>query len=99
MMSSPSELWGPGEERTHVIFCFIVGIALLVALGVLLIWHMYLSMTAQTTVEFYLNTRFDDQASQNLFDLVSWRKNVPPSKSALPSPSTAGRAGERTVQI
>ena len=76
MMSSPSELWGPGEERTHVIFCFIIGIALLVALGVLLIWHIYLSMTAQTTVEFYLNTRFDDQTSQNLFDLGSWRKNV-----------------------
>lgn len=61
MLSSSSFLWGPGEEKTMVIFCFIISLSVALGLALLLSWHIYLAATAQTTVEFYANySHFDD---------------------------------------
>lgn len=42
--------WTP-DARSAVVATFIIGTALALALGCLLAWHLYLSLTAQTTIE------------------------------------------------
>ncbi len=67
-------------QRTAVLSAFIVCVSLVVTLGLLLGWHLYLACTGQTTVEFYYNAH----ARANVFDLGSWRLNL---GAALGEPS------------
>ncbi len=68
------------SDRTSVVSIFILGVSLVITLGILLCWHLYLCCTAQTTVEFYYNAH----KKPNPFDLGSWRRNV---GAALGEPS------------
>jgi len=43
------------EARTAVSFTFVLALSIGIAVAVLFIWHVYLVMTAQTTIEFYGN--------------------------------------------
>lgn len=73
--SSSSDIshWVYGlDGRTAAVFAFIVCIALSVALGILLAWHLYLTSTAQTTLEALSATSVKNK---NPFDL-GWRKNI-----------------------
>ncbi len=81
-MSSGLNAWAAlsSSDRTSVVSIFIVGVSLVVTLGILLCWHLYLCFTAQTTVEFYYNAH----AAPNLFDQGSWRRNL---GAALGEPS------------
>eukprot|EP01033_Poteriospumella_lacustris_P000873 gene875-626_t len=62
-------------------YCFTLALAASISSGVLLLWHMYLCLTAQTTVDFYVNlrnrsdARSSGQVFKNPFD-EGWRKNV-----------------------
>ena len=72
----------PGSnEEQMVLFVFILGVSASISVGVLLFWHMYLSLSNQTTIEFYLNMaeRADAKrggyAYKNPYD-QGWRKNL-----------------------
>ena len=43
------------NEHGAVLFSFILALAVLLALSILLGWHIYLVLTAQTTIDFYAN--------------------------------------------
>lgn len=45
------------SERTGLLFTFIISVAIFLALSCLMGWHVYLVLTAQTTIEFYNNQR------------------------------------------
>jgi len=42
-------------SRTTVLFVFVMTLSVMIAVGMLLAWHLYLVLTAQTTIEFYYN--------------------------------------------
>lgn len=42
-------------SRTAVLFVFVMTLSVMIAVGLLLAWHLYLVFTAQTTIEFYYN--------------------------------------------
>jgi len=42
-------------SRTAVLFVFVMTLSVMIAVGMLLSWHLYLVLTAQTTIEFYYN--------------------------------------------
>lgn len=42
-------------ERSTVVFTFVISISVGIAVGILLAWHVYLVLSAQTTIEFYFN--------------------------------------------
>jgi hypothetical protein len=86
MFRSESALWGSGNERTSAVFCFIICFSLSIALCILLVWHIYLSATAQTTVEFYYYT-LEENAVKNVFDSGNYYINI---CSALGPPGYAG---------
>ena len=72
----------PGsQEEQLVLFVFILGVAASISVGVLLFWHIYLSITNQTTIEFYFNMaeRIDAKKAgttfKNPYD-QGWRKNL-----------------------
>eukprot|EP00294_Goniomonas_avonlea_P009654 CAMPEP_0114570590 /NCGR_PEP_ID=MMETSP0114-20121206/17283_1 /TAXON_ID=31324 /ORGANISM="Goniomonas sp, Strain m" /LENGTH=210 /DNA_ID=CAMNT_0001757631 /DNA_START=359 /DNA_END=987 /DNA_ORIENTATION=- len=54
------------STQIEVTFAFVLAAAVTVALGVLLFWHIYLILTAQTTIEFYGNR----SRSTSLFQLA-----------------------------
>jgi hypothetical protein len=62
-------------------YCFTLTLAASISSGILLIWHLYLCLTAQTTVDFHVNwrnsndARASGQTFKNPFD-EGWRKNV-----------------------
>lgn len=62
-------------------YCFTLALAASISSGVLLLWHTYLCLTAQTTVDFYVNlrnrsdARSSGQVFKNPFD-EGWRKNI-----------------------
>eukprot|EP00052_Salpingoeca_macrocollata_P020989 m.178709 g.178709 ORF g.178709 m.178709 type:complete len:352 (+) comp21424_c7_seq6:67-1122(+) len=45
------------HQGSMLSYCFILTAAVVLALGLLLFWHVYLISTAQTTIDFYINTR------------------------------------------
>jgi len=47
-----------------VAFVFIITLAITVALAVMLFWHLYLAVSAQTTIEFYFNRWQQSQAAK-----------------------------------
>lgn len=78
-------------------FAFSICLAAMISTGVLLVWHLYLCVTNQTTIEFYINFRNKQEAAgngvtyKNPFD-EGWRKNlkrifgfVPWYRNLLPS--------------
>ena len=65
----------------HTSFCFTITLSAAFAVGILFFWHVYLVLTNQTTIEFYINL---DEAShaksqgekyKNPFD-KGWRRNL-----------------------
>jgi palmitoyltransferase len=64
-----------------LIFSFTVALAASVSVGILLVWHIYLCATNQTTIEFYINMEERADAKEqgltfrNPFD-KGWRKNL-----------------------
>ena len=67
--------------RNHTSFCFTIALSAAFAVGILFFWHVYLVLTNQTTIEFYINL---DEAShaksqgekyKNPFD-KGWRRNL-----------------------
>lgn len=52
--------WQGISAKGTVVFVFVLCIAVLFAVGMMFLWHTYLVMTAQTTVEFYMN-RYEQQ--------------------------------------
>jgi len=44
-----------GPNKTAVLFVFVMTLSVMIAVGMLLIWHLYLVFTAQTTIEVYYN--------------------------------------------
>ena len=41
--------------RNHTSFCFTIALSAAFAVGILFFWHVYLALTNQTTIEFYIN--------------------------------------------
>lgn len=64
-----------GEPSTAVLFTFIMSAAILIALTVLLVWHVYLVATSQSTIDFYSNRQSRREARRegkvwaNTFDM------------------------------
>ena len=64
-----------------LVYSFTVAISAGAAVAVLLLWHVYLSLTNQTTIEFYINMEERAEAKEqgrtykNPFD-KGWRKNL-----------------------
>jgi palmitoyltransferase len=50
------------SERSAVLFSFILAAAVFLALSVLLGWHVYLVLSAQTTIDYYSNREASKQA-------------------------------------
>jgi palmitoyltransferase len=68
------------SERTAVVFTFVLTLSVGIAISILFFWHVYLTLTAQTTIEFQINQTRRIRAQQrgeiyrNPFDL-GWRSN------------------------
>ena len=64
-----------------VVLTFTLGLSAFFSVGILLVWHVYLCLTNQTTIEFYINYDEGREAKQrgetykNPFD-KGWRKNL-----------------------
>lgn len=72
----------PGStDEQMVLFVFILGVAASTSVGILLFWHIYLSLSNQTTIEFYFNMAERADAKKggyvykNPYD-QGWRKNL-----------------------
>ena len=67
--------------NTAVIYSYTVGLSAGISVSLLGIWHLYLCLTNQTTIEFYINMEERHEAKQrglvfkNPFD-KGWRKNL-----------------------
>jgi len=67
--------------HTSLIFSSTVGLSAGISVSILLIWHVYLCLTNQTTIEFYINMEERSEAKaaglvfKNPFD-KGWRKNL-----------------------
>ena len=44
-----------GGERSTVVFTFVLAVSVGIAISILFAWHVYLVLSAQTTIEFYFN--------------------------------------------
>jgi hypothetical protein len=64
-----------------ILFTFTLSVSAEASVGILLIWHIYLCLTNQTTIEFYINydegrdAKAQGMVYKNPFD-VGWRKNL-----------------------
>ena len=47
--------WSGVSERGTLVFTFVVTSSITVSLSAMLLWHLYLAVSAQTTIEFYFN--------------------------------------------
>ena len=87
----------PLSLDSAMIFVFTVTLSGVISVSILLGWHIYLMLSNQTTIEFYMNAadKLDARANgtvfKNPYDL-GWRKNIrrvfgdtPWYLSALPS--------------
>ena len=69
------------QLQDALMYSFTIAIAAGLAVGILLLWHVYLSLTNQTTIEFYINMEERAEAKEagtiykNPFD-KGWRKNL-----------------------
>lgn len=62
--------WQGVSERGTLVFTFVIAISISIALSLMLAWHLYLSMSAQTTIEFYFNKW---QATQAMLRGEKWK--------------------------
>lgn len=53
--SNFEEIWESRASRSSVIFAGVLTIAIFVAMSILFFWQTYLMLTAQTSIEFYIN--------------------------------------------
>jgi palmitoyltransferase len=73
-------LWKGAISKGTIIFVFVLTLSVSFAVGFLLVWHLYLALTNQTTIEFYYNKFKNSEAKTkqeryvNEFDL-GWKKN------------------------
>ena len=73
--------WTFGAPRGLVSFHFVIACAMIFAAGFMLVWHLYLMATGQTTIEFYYNKwKAKEAASKGEhwwtpYDL-GWRRNI-----------------------
>jgi hypothetical protein len=64
-----------------VVLTFTLGLSAFFSVGILLVWHVYLCLTNQTTIEFYINydegreAKARGETYKNPFD-KGWRKNL-----------------------
>lgn len=64
-----------------MVFVFTVTVSALISVSILFGWHIYLVLTNQTTIEFYINAadrleaRGNGTVFKNPYDL-GWRKNL-----------------------
>lgn len=71
----------PLNLDSAMVFVFTVTLSGLISVSILLGWHVYLALTNQTTIEFYMNAadRLEARGSgvvfKNPYDL-GWRKNL-----------------------
>ena len=74
-------LAGLPEQSGQLSFLFVLTSAVIVSLGLLLFWHVYLIGTAQTTIEFYKNMQKRTEAKRagkvwvNPYHTGSWKSN------------------------
>lgn len=75
-------LWGitvPRQSRSSVSFIFVITTSVGCAVSLLFFWHLYLLLTAQTTIEFHGNRsrarkmRTRGEIYKNAYDLGRWR--------------------------
>ena len=81
-MTRRRPVWGVSvqrEARGSVSFIFIITSSVGFAVSILFFWHVYLLLTAQTTIEFYGNrtraarSRSRGEIFRNPYDLGTWR--------------------------
>ena len=71
----------PLNLDSAMIFVFTITLSGLISVSILLGWHIYLILTNQTTIEFYINAadrleaRGTGAVFKNPYDL-GWRKNI-----------------------
>ncbi len=69
------------SEANGIVYAFTIGISIFIAVGILLGWHVYLTITNQTTLEFYINmdersdAKSRGEVYKNPYDR-GWRKNL-----------------------
>lgn len=72
--------WVGLSARGTIVFIFVLSVAVGLAVGLMLAWHLYLVLTGQTTIEFYFNRYRMQMAKErgetyyNEFDL-GYRRN------------------------
>jgi palmitoyltransferase len=76
------ELAGLPEQSGQLSFLFVLTSAVILSLGILLFWHVYLIGTAQTTIEFYKNMADRSRAKKtggakwvNQYSTGGWKTN------------------------
>eukprot|EP01089_Gocevia_fonbrunei_P002672 TRINITY_DN12588_c0_g1_i1.p1 TRINITY_DN12588_c0_g1~~TRINITY_DN12588_c0_g1_i1.p1 ORF type:complete len:317 (-),score=22.09 TRINITY_DN12588_c0_g1_i1:26-976(-) len=68
------------SARGIIIFLFVMSVALFIAVSLMMVWHLYLILTSQTTIEFYFNkwkaseARDRGETYRNPYDL-GYKKN------------------------
>jgi len=72
--SVPTSFWGSFDDKTNVVCCAILTIAVVVSLAVLVGWNIYLSLSGQTTIEMYFNSSQEEWLSSP-YDF-GWRRNA-----------------------
>ena len=67
--------------QSAVTFVFMITLSVAISVGILLCWHVYLTLTNQTTIEYYINYEEANEAKlrgeyyRNPYDM-GWRKNL-----------------------
>lgn len=62
--------WSGVSPRATLAFVFIITLSISIALGIMLAWHLYLAVSAQTTIEFYFNRWQAQQAAKGIIFLL-----------------------------
>ncbi|KNC50919.1 uncharacterized protein AMSG_07161 [Thecamonas trahens ATCC 50062] len=76
---SEAKPWPYPIGRGSVVFVFVLTLSICLALTFMMVWQLYLVITAQTTIEFYFNRFRKKEAAQhgevwvNEYDLGTWR--------------------------
>lgn len=55
------------DAESAILICFTVTISASLSVGILLVWHIYLIATNQTTIEFYINMENRSEAKRKGF--------------------------------
>jgi len=79
------------KGHTYVVMSFILAFSVSIAVGMLLGWHVYLVVTAQTTIEWYGNRVRADEAKKQMRKFVNewdvgWLENTAVVLGSAPDP-------------